>query len=559
MRSLQLNALPGCASQPRGCTTAARPPACTTPMKKLALALLAVVALGGVFTWRSLQPETGDFDVEAFAPGARDTLTVSEVVRPLATTTATRPPNIVVILADDLGWGDLGVQGSRVIESPNIDALASEGVRLTDFYASAPVCTPSRAGLLTGRYPLRTGLASVLSAADDTFARTLMRRLSIGAGRLGTTDMIGGGSVVPGLPLSEITIAEALKERGYSTFAAGKWHLGDFTHYPEYHPSRHGFDHFFGYNMANDDWPVALWRDDQELIDDVGIEQSSHTREFTEAAVAWIRKWRDRPFFIYLAHKDPHQPFFPSAAFAGKSAAGPYGDAVAELDWSVGEVRKALREVGVADHTLVIVTSDNGPWYEGSTGGLRGRKGQSYEGGFRVPFIAVWPDRLPAGTVSSLPAMNIDLFPTLLAAAGLAPPSDRVVDGIDILPLLAGEPGAAAIAERPLYFFHEYDVEAVRAGRWKYIADISHYTWPIPIDKNDTLSGKSANSRDYYPAGGGDPVPTLGTWPLLYDMGKDREEAYNVARRHPDVVKQLDGQLTTWEQAFHAAPRGWKD
>lgn len=529
-------------------------------MKKLAL-LLAIVALAGVLLWRALQPATGDFDVTAFAPSPRDALPVANVVRPLLETAGYgRPPNIVVILADDLGWGDLGVQGSPVVASPNIDALARQGVRLTDFYASAPVCTPSRAGLLTGRYPPRTGLASVLSAESDSFTRRVMRRLAIGAGRLGTTDMIGGGSIVRGLPLAEVTIAEALKERGYRTAAVGKWHVGDFTHYPEYHPSRHGFDHFFGYNVANDDWPVALWRDDRQLVADVGVEQGSHTREFTEEAVAYIRQWRDRPFFLYLSHKDPHQPFFPSAAFAGQSAAGPYGDAVAEFDWSVGEVLRALREAGIADQTLVIVTSDNGPWYEGSTGGLRGRKGQSYEGGFRVPFIAAWPGRLPAGVVSPVPAMNIDLFPTLLAVAGLAPPTDRVIDGVDLLPVLEGSAEAAAtLADRPLYFFHEYDVEAVRKGRWKYIADISHYTWPVPIDKNDTFSGRSANSRDYYPAGGGEPVPTLGTWPLLYDLELDRDEAYNVARRHPETVQQLGAQLASWESAFHAAPRGWKD
>lgn len=528
-------------------------------MKRVALLPVALMALAGTFLWRTLQPETGEFDVTAFEPGPHGAQPVADVVRPLPAAVGTgRPPNIVLILADDLGWGDLGVQGSRVIGSPNIDALAREGIRLTDFYASAPVCTPSRAGLLTGRYPPRTGLASVLSAADDTFARTLMRRLAIGAGRLGQTDMIGGGSLVPGLPLAEITIAEALKERGYSTLAVGKWHLGDFTHFPEYHPVRHGFDHFFGYNMANDDWPVALWRDQRELVADVGIEQGSHTRDFTEEAVAFIRNWRDRPYFIYLAHKDPHQPFFPSPAFAGTSAAGPYGDAVAEFDWSVGQVMAALRDTGVAEQTLVIVTSDNGPWFEGSTAGLRGRKGQSYEGGYRVPFVAVWPGRIPAGAVSSQPAMNIDLLPTLLAAAGLAPPADRVIDGIDILPLLAGGTAASSV-DRPLYFFHEYDVEAVRAGRWKYIADISHYTWPIPIDKGDTLSGKSANSRDYYPTGGGERVPTLGTWPLLYDLELDREEAYNVARRHPETARQLGAQLASWEAAFNAAPRGWKD
>jgi len=530
-----------------------------TSMKKVLLLGLALIAVACGLAWRALQPHTAGIELSAFAPGSRDTLAPGAVVKPTAPAGRFRPPNIVLILADDLGWGDLGVQGSRVLQTPNVDALANEGVRLTDFYASAPVCTPSRAGLLTGRYPVRTGLATVLSASSDTFMRATMRRLAIAAGKLGTTDMIGGGTAVRGLPASEITIAEALQLRGYRTLAVGKWHLGDFTHWPQFHPMRHGFDHFFGYNVANDDFPVALWRDEQQLVADVGTRQSEHTREFTKEAVEYIRAWRDAPFFVFLAHKDPHQPFFPSAPFAGRSAGGPYGDAVSEFDWSVGEVMRALRETGVADDTLVIVTSDNGPWYEGSPGGLRGRKGQTYEGGFRVPFIAAWPGRIPAGTVSKVPAMNIDLFPTLLGLAGLSPPSDRVIDGIDLLPVLEGRAVDAAIAERPLYFFHEYDVEAIRVGRWKYIARNSHYTWPVPIDKNDTFSGKSANSRDYYPADGGEPVPTLGTWPLLYDLERDPEESYNVAKRHPDVCGRLDAGLERWTRAFRAAPRGWKD
>ncbi len=530
-----------------------------TSMKKALLLGLAVIAVAGGLVWRALQPDTAGVDLSGFAPGPRDTLAPDAVVKPRSSVGALRPPNIVLILADDLGWGDLGIQGSRVLQTPNIDALAREGIRLTDFYASAPVCTPSRAGLLTGRYPVRTGLVTVLSAANDTFLRATMRRLAIAAGKLGTTDMVGGGSAVPGLPASEITIAEALHLRGYRTLAVGKWHIGDFTRYPQFHPMRHGFDHFFGYNVANDDFPVALWRDERQLVADVGTHQSEHTREFTEEAIKYIREWRDKPFFIYLAHKDPHQPFFPSAAFAGRSSGGPYGDAVSEFDWSVGEVMRALRETGVADETLVIVTSDNGPWFEGNPGGLRGRKGQTYEGGFRVPFVAVWPGRIPAGAVSTVPAMNIDLLPTMLGVAGLSSPSDRIIDGIDILPLLEGGPVDAAIAERPLYFFHEYDVEAVRLGRWKYIARNSHYTWPVPIDKNDTFSGRSANSRDYYPADGGEPVPTLGTWPLLYDMDGDREESYNVAKRHPDVCRRLDTELERWTRTFRAAPRGWKD
>ena len=196
--------------------------------------------------------------------------------------------------------------------------------------------------------------------------------------------------------------------------------------------------------MSNDDWPVAFWIDQTEVVTDIGLEQAHYTKLFTEEAIRFIEQSREGPFFLYLAHKDPHQPFFPSERFAGRSAGGPYGDAVSELDWSVGEVVRALHRLGIAEQTLVIVTSDNGPWYEGSAGGLRGRKGQSYEGGFRVPFVACWPGRIPAGSVSEVPAMNIDLLPTFLGLAGLSLPSDRVIDGVDLWPVLAG--GGAELA-----------------------------------------------------------------------------------------------------------------
>lgn len=511
----------------------------------------------------SLEPVNEGITPAMYIDPERDATLVGDIVKLLPGTNGKRPPNIVVILADDLGWGDLGVQGSRSIQSPNIDQIANEGIRLTDFYAAAPVCTPSRAALLTGRYPLRSGFASVLAAADDTFMRIAMRKLSIGMAKLGLTDMIGGQSPIDGLPLSEVTIPEALHERGYRTLAIGKWHIGDFTVFPEFHPQRHGFDHFFGYNMANDDFPVALWRDQQEITKDISIRQKSHTREFTEEAIKLIRADAvgkgDKPFFIYLAHKDPHQPFFSSERFAGKSAAGPFGDAVAEFDWSVGEVVKTLRETGQLENTLVIVTSDNGPWYEGSTGGLRGRKGQSYEGGFRVPFIAYWPKQIPAGLVSDSPAMNIDFLPTFLKLAGLDVPSDRIIDGVDMMPLLRGDTAAGAAAkQRALYFFHEYDVEAVRQGRWKFIDRNSHYTWPIPIDKPNTFVGKAAGGRDYQPPEGGEKVPTLGVWPLLYDMDKDREEAYNTAKTYPNETKRLGAMLNEWRSNFLKNPRGWK-
>jgi uncharacterized sulfatase len=374
--------------------------------------------------------------------------------------------------------------------------------------------------------------------------------------KLGSVDMAGGENAVPGLPPSEITVAEALGVAGYRSMAVGKWHLGDFTERPEYHPSEHGFDRFVGFNMSNDDWPVAFWRDHTEEVSDIGLDQAHYTALFTEEAVRFMEESRGGPFFLYLAHKDPHQPFFPSERFAGRSRAGPYGDAVSELDWSVGEVVAALERLGLADRTLVVVTSDNGPWFEGSPGALRGRKGQSYEGGFRVPFIARWPGRIPGGAASAVPAMNIDLLPTLLGLAGLTPPSDRVIDGIDLWPALSGQ--RTALEPRPLFFFHDYDVEAMRLGPWKYIRSNSHYVWPAPLDKRDTPAGRLAAGRDYRPPGSAASVPTLGTWPLLYELERDPAESYNVAETHPEVARDLGERLDAWRAEFHANPRGWR-
>jgi arylsulfatase A-like enzyme len=229
---------------------------------------------------------------------------------------------------------------------------------------------------------------------------------------------------------------------------------------------------------------------------------------------------------------------------------------VSEFDWSVGEVVAALHRLGIAGDTLVVVTSDNGPWFEGSPGALRGRKGQSYEGGFRVPLVAWWPGRVPAGSVSDVPAMHIDLFPTFLGLAGLAPPPDRVIDGVDLRAVLLGK--QADVDERPLFFFHDYDVEAVRLGPWKYIDRNSHYVWPAPLDKTDTPAGRLATGRDYRPPGSAESVPTLGTWPLLYDLRRDPGEAYNVAEAHPERVRELRERLEQWRVSFRKNPRGWR-
>jgi uncharacterized sulfatase len=523
-------------------------------MRRLIL-ILFVVAVAGFLFAAALAPVDYDIDRSVFDDPAKASEPVVKWVRPASAEPPLRP-NIVVILADDLGYGDLGVQGSRALTTPHIDRLAQEGARFTQFYAGAALCSPSRAALLTGRYPLRSGIITAMQAADDTFTRKLMHKLGMMFAKLGSVDMAGGENAVAGLPPSEITVAEALRLAGYRTMAVGKWHLGDFTALPEYHPSNHGFDRFVGFNMSNDDWPVAFWRDQTEVVADIGIDQARYTALFTEEAVRFIEESRDQRFFLYLAHKDPHQPFFPSDRFAGRSAAGPYGDAVSEFDWSVGEIVSALERLQLSEETLVIVTSDNGPWFEGSSGGLRGRKGQSYEGGFRVPFIAWWPGRIAPGLVTDVAAMGIDLFPTLLGLAGLVPPSDRVVDGVDLWPLLAGKPHD--LDTRPLFFFHDYDIEAIRLGSWKYIRSNSHYVWPAPLDKRDTFAGRLASGRDYQPPGSDESVPTLGTWPLLYDLDRDGAEAYNVVETHPQVARQLGETIEAWSVAFRANPRGWR-
>lgn len=423
----------------------------------------------------------------------------------------------------------------------------------TEAYSSAPICSPSRAGLLTGRYPLRSGIVQAMQAADDSLERRLSLRLGMAMSNLASIDMRGGHNMVRGLPLSEITLAELLHAAGYTTAMFGKWHLGDFTEWPQYHPFEHGFEHFVGFNMSNDDWPVAFYEGDKKVLADIGLQQQHYTALFTAKAVETIEAADQKPFFIYLSHKDPHQPFFPSAAFAGKSEAGPYGDSVSEFDWSVGEIIAALERQDQLENTLLLVTSDNGPWYEGSTHGRRGRKGQSYEGGFKVPLLASWPAHVKAGQKVSTPVMNIDFLPTFAALAGISPPKDRTIDGRDLSPVLLGE--HHTLDERALYFFHDYDVEGVRVGDWKYLESVSHYVWPNPLDKQDSFAGRMTSARDYSPPGSEQSVPTLGTWPLLYQLRRDPYEAYNVAKKYPQKAIEMSGLLVEWTRKFYASPR----
>ncbi len=495
-------------------------------------------------------------DRSVYVNPTKDAQPVADVVR-RSPSAPVRPPNVVVILADDLGYGDTGPYGGTLIRTPNLDALAKQGARFTDFYASDSSCSSSRAGLLTGRYALRAGIDFPLLAANAPLVERLLRPIGRWSAELGMTDMV---QVLPpavdGLPASEITIPEALRLAGYATGMVGKWHLGDFSALPQYNPLRHGFDSFAGFPHSNDLFPYSYWKDEKEVDPNVGLLQENVTATLTREAIAFIDAHRAGPFFLYVAHKNVHTPLFPSREFAGRSAAGAYGDSVEELDASVGEVMRALAERGLAENTLVVFTSDNGPWHFGSPGMLRGRKGQAMEGGQRVPAIAAWPGHVPAGSVVSAPVMNIDLFPTLLALAGLELPADRTIDGRDIGPLLEGR-----TQESPhdaLFFFNANVIDGVRSGRWKYYRHVHSYTWPVPLDKVSTLAGRVAHQNTYTDPRNGVTVHRSAHDPMLFDVVADTNESYDLSDRHPDEAARLRAAIEAWERDFFANPRGWK-
>jgi arylsulfatase A-like enzyme len=423
-------------------------------------------------------------------------------------TSAASPPNIVIILADDLGYGDLGCYGSPNIRTPHLDRMAAEGMRFTQFYSVAEVCTPSRASLLTGRYPIRNGMC------HDQFR--VIRNISTG-----------------GLSTNEITLAEALKAKGYATACIGKWHLGNWAINPTHHPRHHGFGYYFGLPHSNDMnptnappqaparldqdprwWNAPLYRN-EELIERPA-DQTTLTRRYTEESVKFIEQNKNQPFLLYIPHSFPHVPLFASERFRGKSPRGLYGDVVEELDWSVGEVLNALRSTGLASNTLVFFSSDNGPWRimreaGGSAGPLRDGKGSTWEGGMRVPGIAWMPGRISAGQVQREFACMMDLFATSLKLAGAEPPRDRVIDAADISPLLFG---GGAVTREPFFYYRGAQLYAARIGPWK-----AHYI-----------------TRTGY----GPEKPQTNSPPLLFNVVEDAEERFNVATNHLDIVARLE-------------------
>jgi uncharacterized sulfatase len=387
-------------------------------------------------------------------------------------------PNLLFVFFDDAGYGDFGVYGNRQIKTPVIDEIARNGVKFTQMYSAAPVCTPSRAALLTGRYAQKVGLPDVL-----------------------------GPNAKIGLADSEKTVASYLKEQGYVSDMIGKWHLGSL---PQFFPTRHGFDRFYGVLYSNDMKPFDLYENEKVLLPDV--DKTKLAEWYSDEAIRFIDENKDRPFFIYLAHTYPHDPQTPPKEFAGKSAGGKYGDAIESADYHLGRILDTLEKQGILDNTIVMVSSDHGPGRLGSTGGLRGRKFDVYEGGVRVPFVAQWNKVIPSGTETSEVASLMDIVPTIVPLAGGAVDGNRV-DGKNIFPLLLGQ---GSTPHEELYFYYRNSMNAVRSGRWK-----------LHIAK-----GKDGDTTGM---------------PVLYNLDADPRETTNLAGSHPDLVQTLTAKMRAFD------------
>ena len=401
-------------------------------------------------------------------------------------------PNVIVVYVDDLGYGDIEPFGGTLIKTPNLSQMAREGVCLTDYYAPANLCTPSRAGMLTGRYPIRTGLARGVIMQNDKRE----------------------------LPLSETTVAEILRP-AYATALIGKWHLGN-PGGASWPPTKHGFDLFHGIQYSHDMSPLSLWEATKAGVSENSkVDRPSLQQDFLQRAIRFIDDNRTRPFFLALTLSAPHLPNYALAPYAGKSQAGAYGDAVSEVDDIVGRLFAHLEALGIDQRTLVLFTSDNGPWFEGSAGAMRERKGGGgYDGASRVPFIARQPGNLAGGGRHDAIAMGIDILPTVVAAAGMELPSGLLLDGRDIGTVLRS--GAASPHEE-LLMFNDEDVVGIRTQDWKYIEDAYYRNYYFPVSQ-----------RGY---------------PQLYDP-KMGAENYSVAALHPDIVSQMQARLADARARF---------
>jgi arylsulfatase len=418
-------------------------------------------------------------------------------------------PNVIFIYADDLGYGDLSCYGADSIHTPHLDELAAKGVRYTDFYSTSPICSPSRAGLLTGQYPIRNGIGPVFFPWSKG-----------------------------GLDTATFTMAELFKAQGYATACIGKWHLG---HQPLYHPSQHGFDYFFGLRYSNDmDWPrpwkpnykpkqlLALYRD--TTIIDQPVHQPTLTQRYTAEAIQFVAKHQDKPFFLYWPHTFPHEPLFVSAEFQGTSKYGLYGDVVQELDNSVGELLKALEDFGLSDNTIIVFSSDNGArqvpqrWGNkeacGSNAPLRGRKQTTFEGGIRVPAIAYGKGYFEGGEVVTMPGIMCDWLPTFAAITGYTLPRELKLNGTDLLKL-------KPTTERDFFFYRFDQLNAIRSGPWK-----------LKLANPDRARGEPMPHED----------------DLLFNLVQDPGEQRNLADRYPDRVAGLKARMAAFEASIAPLP-----
>lgn len=415
--------------------------------------------------------------------------------------------NFIIINLDDVGYGDFSYNGAYGYKTPNIDRLAAEGMRFTHFLAAQPISGASRAGLLTGCYPNRIGFSGAPGPGSDY-----------------------------GVHPDEMTIGELLKQKNYNTAIYGKWHLGDAK---PFMPLQNGFDEYYGLPYSNDMWPFHPQQGEVFNFPDLptyegneivgyNTDQTQFTTDYTTRTVNFIRKNKNKPFFVYLAHSMPHVPLFVSDKFKGKSEQGLFGDVMMEIDWSVGEVLKALRELGLEENTLVVLTSDNGPWtnygnHAGSAGGLREAKATTFDGGNRIPCVMYWKGKIQPGTTCNKLSSNIDLLPTLAEISG-APLPSRKIDGVSLLPLIKGEKDANP-RQSFVYYFNKNDLEAVTNGMFKLVFPHRYTTYGAYVPGNDGQPGK-LTQVDLQKA-------------ELYDLRRDPGERYNVLSQYPEVVIQL--------------------
>lgn len=426
-------------------------------------------------------------------------------------------PNIVMIYADDLGYGDLSCYGAKDHKTPHLDQLAAGGVRFTNFYVPTPYCAPSRCSLLTGRYPFRSGM--VFNPAPDA------------------------GINAVGLPAEEVTIAELLKTRGYATTCIGKWHLG---HTPQFLPRTQGFDEYYGILYSNDMRPVQIVENERVAV--YPVNQTTITRDYTNRAIQFMERNQQKPFFLYLPHAMPHKPLAASEEFyTFETPKDLYSDVIRELDFECGRLFATLKRLNLEDNTLVIFASDNGPWFGGHTAGLRGMKASSFEGGIRVPFIARWPGKIPAGRTCDEPAGVIDVMPTIGGITNTPLPEGRKLDGRNIWPLMTD--AAAKTPHEAIYSMSGPNLATVRSGQWKlhvrkpalgppYMDPAVAPTWVDPRgpDGVTLMAQFEQNNPSNYPGlrGGDEAAPMM-----LFDLASDPGEQRNVAAQNSEVVERL--------------------